>query len=117
MKKAFLLSAAVLCLSIASLGQSLTKAERDRAANYLQQTRDGVLAATKGLSEAQMKFKAAPDRCFDLGLPCTPRTVSKVACELQVSVEGRGSGRKRPLFQWVNAGKCPRKQLTASTAS
>src|SRR5438045_6206350 len=62
MKKAFLLSAAVLCLSIASLGQSLTQAERDRAANYLQQTRDGVLAATKGLSEAQMKFKAAPDR-------------------------------------------------------
>jgi len=62
MKKAFLLSAAVLCLSIASLGQSLTHAERDRAANYLQQTRDGVLAATKGLSEAQMMFKAAPDR-------------------------------------------------------
>jgi uncharacterized damage-inducible protein DinB len=62
MKKAFLLSSAVLWLSIAALGQSLTQAERDRAANYLQQTRDGVLAATRGLSEAQMKFKPAPDR-------------------------------------------------------
>ena len=62
MKRALLLSGAVLWLSIAALGQSLTQAERERAANYLQQTRDGVLAATRGLSEAQMKFKAAPDR-------------------------------------------------------
>ncbi len=62
MKRALLLSGAVLWLSIAALGQSLTQAERERAANYLQQTRDGVLAATRGLSEAQMKFKAAPER-------------------------------------------------------
>ena len=62
MKRALLFSCAVLWLSIAALGQSLTQAERERAANYLQQTRDGVLAATRGLSEAQMKFKAAPER-------------------------------------------------------
>ena len=57
-----MLSGAVLWLSIAAFGQSVTQAERERAANYLQQTRDGVLAATRGLSEAQMKFKAAPER-------------------------------------------------------
>jgi uncharacterized damage-inducible protein DinB len=62
MKKALLLSSAVLWLSIAALGQSLTQPERERASHYLQQTRDGVLAATRGLSEAQMRFKAAPDR-------------------------------------------------------
>src|SRR5438477_9255768 len=49
-----------------------------------------------------------PDRCFDLGLPCTPKTVSKVACELQVSVEGRVSGRKRPLFQWGERRQMPK---------
>jgi DinB family protein len=39
-----------------------TPAEREKAVKYLQQTRDGVVAATKGLSDAQMKFKAGPDR-------------------------------------------------------
>src|SRR6266852_2686649 len=62
MKKVSLLIGALLLLSIAAIGQSLTQADRDRAAKYLQQTNDGVVAATKGLSEAQMKFKAAPDR-------------------------------------------------------
>jgi uncharacterized damage-inducible protein DinB len=62
MKKVSLLLGALLLLSIAAFGQSLTQADRDRAAKYLEQTRDGVVAATQGLSEAQMKFKAAPDR-------------------------------------------------------
>ena len=39
-----------------------TAAERQKAVHYLEQTRDGVVAATKGLSDAQMKFKAGPDR-------------------------------------------------------
>jgi len=62
MRKVLLLLSALLLLSIATLGQSLTQAERERAAKYLQQTNDGVVAATKGLSDAQMKFKPAPDR-------------------------------------------------------
>ncbi len=62
MRKVSLLLSALLLLSIATLGQSLTQAEREQAAKYLQQTNDGVIAATKGLSEAQMKFKPAPDR-------------------------------------------------------
>jgi hypothetical protein len=41
---------------------TLTKEERDRAIDYLKQTEKDFLAATEGLSEAQWKFKAAPDR-------------------------------------------------------
>jgi ribosomal protein S15P/S13E len=41
---------------------TLTKEERDRAVEYLKQTEKDFLAATEGLSDAQWKFKAAPDR-------------------------------------------------------
>ena len=41
---------------------TITKEERDRAVEYLKQTQKDFLAATDGLSEAQWKFKAAPDR-------------------------------------------------------
>jgi hypothetical protein len=41
---------------------TLTQEERDRAVEYLKQTQKDFLAATEGLSEAQWKFKAAPDR-------------------------------------------------------
>jgi hypothetical protein len=41
---------------------TLTKEERDRAVEYLTQTQKAFLAAIEGLSEAQWKFKAAPDR-------------------------------------------------------
>ena len=41
---------------------TLTKEERDRAVEYLKQTQKDFLAATDGLSDAQWKFKAAPDR-------------------------------------------------------
>src|SRR5438477_3699946 len=62
MKKISLLLCALLFLSTAAIGQALTKTERERGVNYLQQNRDGVIAATKGLSDGQMKFKPAPDR-------------------------------------------------------
>jgi hypothetical protein len=41
---------------------TLSKEERERAVEYLKQTQKDFLAATEGLSEAQWKFKAAPDR-------------------------------------------------------
>lgn len=41
---------------------TLTKEERDRAIEYLKQTQKDFLAAIAGVSEAQWKFKAAPDR-------------------------------------------------------
>jgi hypothetical protein len=56
------LSCALLILSAAAFAQTLAPADLEKGVHYLQQTRDGVVAATQGLSEAQMKFKAAPDR-------------------------------------------------------
>lgn len=53
---------ALLLLATAALAQTLSPTDKDKGLQYLQQTRDGVVAATKGLSEAQMKFKPAPDR-------------------------------------------------------
>lgn len=47
---------------IQPITQSITPAEREHALAYLTQTRDGVVAAVKGLSEAQLKFKPAADR-------------------------------------------------------
>jgi len=44
------------------LGQNVTTAEREKGLRYLEETRIGVIEATKGLSEAQWKFKPAPDR-------------------------------------------------------
>jgi hypothetical protein len=41
---------------------TLTKEERDRAVEYLKQTQKDFLAAIAGVSEAQWKFKAGPDR-------------------------------------------------------
>ena len=61
MKKVLLLVCTLLFGSPA-FAQSLTPAEREKGARYLEQSRDGVVAAVKGLSGAQMKFKPAPDR-------------------------------------------------------
>ncbi len=62
MRRVFLFPCILLLLCATALGQALTQADRERALQYFQQTRDGVVAATKGLSDAQMKFKPAPDR-------------------------------------------------------
>ena len=69
MKKT-LLTLCLFALSIAGLqAQALSVADRDKALAYLEKTRAGVVAATKGLSEAQSKFKAAPALP-----PCKPAT-------------------------------------------
>jgi hypothetical protein len=49
-------------LTLSATAQSITPAEKERALTYLNQTRDGVVAAVKGQSEAQLKFKPAPVR-------------------------------------------------------
>lgn len=55
-----------LCLiafvSPALRAQNLTAEEINKAVNYLEKTRAGVLAATKGLSEGQWNFKPATNR-------------------------------------------------------
>jgi DinB superfamily len=62
MKKVSLLCCALLIVATAAFGDSLTPADRERGEKYLEQTRDGIVAATKGLSPAQFNFKPAPDR-------------------------------------------------------
>lgn len=57
------LMAAVLMMgAVAASAQEVTQAEKERALQYLETTKKGVLEATKGLSEAQWNFKPAPDR-------------------------------------------------------
>ncbi len=54
---------AVALLSALSVqAQELTQAEKDKALQYLESTKQDVLDATKGLSDAQSNFKPAPDR-------------------------------------------------------
>jgi DinB superfamily len=45
-----------------SSDQGLTAQEFEQARLFLQQTQNAVLGATKGLSDAQWRFKPAPDR-------------------------------------------------------
>ena len=57
----------VLCTLLALIGTSVraqetTQADKDKALAYLETTKKGVVDATKGLSEAQWNFKAAPDK-------------------------------------------------------
>jgi hypothetical protein len=53
---------ALMSLVATAYGQALSQTDRDKGIKYLEQTRDGVVSAVKGLSDAQLKFKAAPDR-------------------------------------------------------
>src|SRR5712692_7874812 len=46
----------------AAKAQDASQADKDRALQYLESTKKGVLDATKGLSDAQWNFKSAPDR-------------------------------------------------------
>ena len=62
MKRFLALTAVVLYISVSAYSQSVTQADRDRALKYLESTKQGVLDATAGLSEAQWNFKPGPDR-------------------------------------------------------
>lgn len=56
------LMVATVCIAAAAAGQSLTQAEKEQTLRYLSESRNGVVDAVKGLSEAQWKFKPAADR-------------------------------------------------------
>jgi len=62
MKRILTIAIVLLCAGISAFSQTLTAADRDRALQYLESTRQAVLDATAGLSEAQWNFKPAPDR-------------------------------------------------------
>ena len=61
-KQASRLLLSIACMAAAAAGQDVTQPEREQALRYLSETRAGVADAVKGLSEAQWKFKPAPDR-------------------------------------------------------
>ena len=57
------LSLVAVALSLApASAQTLTQQERDTLLKHLDQTRQAFLASISGVSDAQWKFKAAPDR-------------------------------------------------------
>src|SRR5216684_2779485 len=62
MKRILTIAIVLLCAATSAFSQTRTAADRDRALQYLESTRQGVLDATAGLSEAQWNFKPAPDR-------------------------------------------------------
>ena len=69
MKKDFVALVGILLFAATADAQTsssqstgLTDQERDRAVEYLEQTRKDFLAAVDGLSEEQWKFKPAPER-------------------------------------------------------
>ena len=62
MRKAVMMLCGVLCLGGVAFGQNVSPEDKEKGLKSLEQTRQGVLDATKGLSDAQWKFKPAPDR-------------------------------------------------------
>jgi hypothetical protein len=66
MRKASICTLALLLVALGAAitlkAQDVSQAERDRALQYLESTKKGVVDATKGLSDAQWNFKSAPDR-------------------------------------------------------
>ena len=62
MKRTLAISVLILCAAALASAQTLTPADRERAVKYLETTKQGVIDATAGLSEAQWNFKPAPDR-------------------------------------------------------
>ncbi len=50
---------ALLSFNVATPG--LTDSERDYATKHLKETKDGLLNSVKGLSDAQLNFKASPE--------------------------------------------------------
>jgi DinB superfamily len=66
MFKRFMAGAAmaiVACTAATSIrAQEVTAAEKEKTLQYLEKTKQGVLDATKGLSDAQWNFKPGPDR-------------------------------------------------------
>ena len=62
MKRLLVASCVALCIAASAYGQSLAQLDRERALKHLQSTKQSILDATRGLSEAQWNFKPAPDR-------------------------------------------------------
>ena len=62
MRKLLFLCATFLVCSFTSVNSTLTDKERKDAIEQLSKTEQGVFNSLKGLSDAQLNFKPAPDR-------------------------------------------------------
>src|ERR1051325_9125368 len=62
MKRLFFAVCLVLSANSVLFAQNISPEERDKAVKYLESTRAGVIAATKGLSTEQLNFKAATNK-------------------------------------------------------
>ena len=62
MKKLSILCAAIMLFAFKTTDSPISEQERKNAIDLLQKTEQGVIDAVAGLSEAQLNFKAAPDR-------------------------------------------------------
>jgi hypothetical protein len=61
-RAAAMIVALALAGAASARAQDVSQAEKERALQYLESTKKGVLDATQGLSDAQWNFKPAPDR-------------------------------------------------------
>ena len=57
-----LMAALLMAGAAATKAQDVSPGDKERALQYLESTKKGVLEATAGLSDAQWNFKSGPDR-------------------------------------------------------
>lgn len=62
MKKLLICLAVIAASAFVPAANGLTKEEREKATQFLTATKEGVADAIRGLSDAQLKFKPAPDK-------------------------------------------------------
>ena len=62
MRRTSVLTITILLAAAGAYGQTISQDERQKLINHLERTRNGVIEATKGLSDAQLNFKAGPFR-------------------------------------------------------
>jgi hypothetical protein len=62
MKAGVLAAVLMLASGVAARAQDVSPADKEKALQYLETTKKGVLDSVKGLSEAQWNFKAAPEK-------------------------------------------------------
>ena len=62
MKRTSILLFTILLAAAGAYGQTISQDDRQKLINHLERTRSGVVEATRGLSDAQLNFKASPFR-------------------------------------------------------
>ena len=82
-----LLCIGAFCLAAGTASKEVTPTERERALLYLSESRAGVIGAVKGLTEAQWKFKPAPDAWSVAEVVEHLALIEEVVHEILVNIE------------------------------